>query len=99
MTVTENIISTFKNHKIDFINAYKVGNPDALDEPLNSLKSDLKEYINSDSTINPDEEILHELINYFSSKLRAFTEDRDEPQFNRYYEWFCDEFSKELTQD
>ena len=99
MAIIENINTTFKNHKVDFINAYNAGNPDALDEPLNSLKSDLKKYIHSDSTINPDEENLHELVSFFSSKLRAFTENRDEPQFNRYYEWFCDEFSKEITPD
>ncbi|HEL2460300.1 TPA: hypothetical protein U2D29_002236 [Streptococcus suis] len=99
MAIVENINTTFKNHKDDFINAFKAGNPDALDEPLNSLKSDLKEFINSDSTINPNEEKLHELVSFYSSKLRAFTEDRDEPQFNRYYEWFCDDFSKGLTQN
>lgn len=99
MAIVENINTTFKNHKADFINAFKVGNPDALDEPLNSLKSDLKEYIHSDSTINPDDENLHELVSYFSSKLRAYTENNDEHQFNRYYEGFCTEFANALTQD
>lgn len=99
MAIVENINTTFKNHKGDFINAFKAGNPDALDEPLNSLKSDLKKYIHSDSTINPDEEKLHKLVSFYSSKLRAFTENREEPQFNSYYERFCDDFSKVLTQD